>query len=159
MALVFLGVWLAAHQNRPNKSGFSGTYDDPYSHQTVSNPAGKTPDTYGASKNQPVYLGFDKLLNYGIDLDQLNSVKLAFYNYSNSLPSPLKEISIDVDHITSRTDLNKNPSFTIDFTVKFDRANDYKVQAGYNGLEDMRVYIKEISGKQVYDSGPLGQQE
>jgi len=155
----FYAFYSSKHDKNGSNGINTGTYYDPYSHETISNPAGKTPDTYGVPQNKPVYLGFDKLLNYGIELSQLNDIELAFYNYSNSLSTPLKEISVDVNSINSAVNQNSSTPFTINFTVVFDGKSKYQAKAQYSGLKDMHLFIMDPSNKTVYDSGVLGNQE
>jgi hypothetical protein len=154
IALVGLVLALGPHSKKSPDS--SGRYTDPLSHETVSDPEGKAPDTYGQPSNTPLYLGFDKLLNYGIDKGQLDNIKTAFYRYSVQQPSPIKQISIDVDHITNNPDAsNPNASFIIDFNAQFDRSKLYKSRVEYQGLDDVRLYLMNSEGSTVYDSGIL----
>lgn len=155
VVLVLIGLVLVIAgspktKNIPN----GGQYVDPFSHETVSNPSGKAPDKYGTPANTPVYLGFDKLLDYGLGIDQLKSVQTAFYNYSQAQTTPIGQISIDVDHINTQHDSNNpNSLFDITFNVQFDEKNIYQSKVEYSGLDDVRLYLMDSkTGKIIYDS-------
>ena len=156
--IVLIVVWGLLHHKTPTKS--TGTYTDPLSHEVVSNPSGKTPESYGTSPNTPLYLGFDKLLHYGITLNQLNEIKQAFYTYSSQQSKPLSQVSIDVDHITTSHDPKVNNSpFVILFNVQFNGSGDIsQTKAQYTGLRDMELILLK-DNKVFFDSGKLGGQE
>jgi hypothetical protein len=154
--LIVSGLWLGfSHKKNGSQSGQSSTYTDPFSHETVSNPSGKAPDRYGTPANQPLFLGFDKLLTYGITFDQLNETKQAFYRYSTKQTPPIKQISIDVDHITTQHDQNvHNSPFVILFNVQFNRKTVNQAKLSYQGLSDIQLTLSK-DGKPVYDSGVI----
>lgn len=159
IVLLVVGLVLAGHHKQKAKPN-SGQFVDSFSHQTVSNPSGKSPDRFGVQANTPVYLGFDKLLNYGLGYGQLAGLKSAFYKYSLSLPKPLNLISIDVDNINTQHDSHSaNSPFDIIFRVQFDEKNIYQAKAEYSGLSDIRLYLSDPSGEQVFDSGVISPAE
>lgn len=133
-------------------------YKDPLSGQTVSDPEGKSPESFGISDNQPIFLGFDALLKRGLTFEQLNNLKQAFYNYSESKPQPLDEISADISSIAShRGRSGDNIIFYLQFDVRFDRKETQKARVDYNGLNSIRLYISDASsGKVIYDSQTIG---
>lgn len=157
--LIIIGLILVLpSKKRGAKSpGDAGQYVDPLSHQIVSNPPGKAPDVYGQPKNLPLYLGFDSLLDYGLTVGQLDNLKVAFYRYSQTLPRPLSQISVDVNHITTQHDpTDPNSLFTILFKVQFDQRSNYQAKAEYSGLDDIRLHlIDPMNSKTLYDSQVL----
>jgi hypothetical protein len=131
----------------------AGEYNDPYSHETVSSPPGKSPDTYGTAPDQPVYLGLDKLMDHGLSFDQLNNLKLAFKKFSDSRSERIKELSIDVDSITPHHDpKDPNSPFEVFFNVRVNRSDDYKARVEYFDISDIRLFLMDSSQKAVYDS-------
>jgi hypothetical protein len=155
--LFLIGIALFA-TNRAGQNNKTGEYLDPYSHQTVSNPPGKGPDTYGTQSDTPVYLGIEKLLDHGLSFDQLDNLKYAFYRYSLSRPNHIHEVSLDVDHITTKyNSSDPNAHYFIFFNVRFDRKNTYKAQVEYTGLNDVRLYLIDVrTNKVLYDSLVIG---
>ena len=154
--LLIVGIIFAFKPTHPNPHT-QGQHVDPLSHETVSSPAGKAPDKYGVPNNTPLYLGFDKLLDYGLSTDQLDNVQTAFYRYSQSLPKPIGQISVDVDHITAQSDSsNPNTPFDVLFKVQLDGKSVYQAKAEYFGLDDIRLYLTDQNTKAViYDSQTL----
>jgi hypothetical protein len=131
------------------------TYTDPYSHETVTDVAGKAPDTYGSNPATPIYLGFDKLLDHGMTFDQEGNLKTAFDNFSKTRPKPISQVSIDVDNITAQRD---NSSFFLFFNVMVDRSDVFKAKVDYTGLSTIRLYLSDSKGNLVYDSQPVNTQ-
>ena len=147
-------ILLMFNKNPQLKSRSSDRYTDPLSHQTVSNPQGKTPDIYGSNSDTPVYLGFDKLIDHGLSFDQLNNIKTAFYSYSKKQGQPFKEISVDVDHISLEHDpkVHNSPLLML-FDVQFDRKEILKAKIDYSKLSSVRLYLINPANDQVvYDS-------
>jgi hypothetical protein len=139
-------------KNVPN--GETGQYMDPLSHETVSSPTGKTPDTYGQNANSLLYLGFDKLLNHGLTFKQLNNLKSAFGNYSSKQSPQIKEVTIDVDHITSQYNPSSgDDNFYILFSGLFDRKTAYRAKIQYSNITDIRLFLLDVAGNQLFDSG------
>jgi len=152
---LYLGFF-RPESKQPVGDGSTGLYVDPLSHETVSSPIGKAPDIYGSTANLPLYLGFSKLYDHGISDQQLSGLKTAFYNYSQKQATPIKEISIDVDHITSQYNPASNDThFYILFNGTFDRKTAYKAKAQYSGLNDIRLLLTDSSGKATFDSGVI----
>ena len=129
-----------------------GVYYDSWSHQTVSNPSGKSPDIYGSGGGGPIYLGIDSLVSHGLTSDQLASLKLAINTYSKSKNSSIKEVSFDIDHITSQ----HTPSqFLMFFRIKFNRKDIYNAKLDYSDLSAINLDLSDSSGKVVYSSGSV----
>lgn len=155
VVLVIIGLVLViGNSTKTNDITNGGQHVDPFSHETVSNPSGKAKDQYGTPSDTPVYLGFDKLLDYGLGSDQLKNVETAFYTYSQAQTTQIGQVSIDVDHISTQHDPNNpNSLFDINFNVQFDEKNIYKAKVEYSGLDDVRLYLTDSkTGKIIYDS-------
>jgi hypothetical protein len=154
---VIFVIWLVVtlisiHNSSKPKVSDSGTYYDAWSHQTVSNPNGKTPDIYGTGGGSPVYLGIDQLVVHGLTSDQLSSLKLAFDNYSKSKNSSIKEVSFDVDHISSQHTASQ---FLMLFKVKFNRKDIYNAKVDYSNLTSIKLDLSDDKGVIVYSSGDV----
>lgn len=148
----------SSHKKTPKVSynPNSGQTYDPNSHQTVSNPTGKGPEINSTS-GAPIYLGISNLVNYGLSNYQLNSLKTAFLNYSNSLSTHIKQVSVNVDSIQSSQSSNAGlESFTISFNVVMDQKATYAAQITYSTPTQMELVLTNSAGNQVFDSGVLG---
>jgi hypothetical protein len=156
IGLLVIGVGLILAQRSSKKNSTATEYLDPYSHQVVSSPRGKTPDTYGTPSDRPLYLGFDKLIDHGMSFNQVNNLEVAFYQYSKI--KAIKEVSIDVDHVTTKYDpSDPSGNFLIFFKVMFNRKDINQAKVEYSGLDGVRLYLTEPgSGKLIFDSGTIG---
>jgi hypothetical protein len=146
---------------RPAKSPSPAvsTYTDPYSHETVTDVPGKAPDVYGSTTSTPIFLGFDKLIDQGMTYDKVGNLKTAFDNYSKTQKNTIKEVSIDVDHITTQHDNTQhNAPFLVSFKVRFNRQNDYQSKVEYHDLNDVRLYLYDNRGNLAYDSQVINDQ-
>lgn len=146
---------LLIHPSKKAQTPQTTTYTDPYSHETVTDVAGKAPDTYGSTAATPIYLGFDKLLDHGMTFDQVGNLKSAFDNFSKAQTKPISQVSIDVDHITAQRD---NSSFFLFFNVMTNRSEVFKAKVDYTGLSAIRLYLSDSKGNLVYDSQPVNTQ-
>ena len=154
LVIVGLGLALFLGHSTKKAAGPGGEYTDPLSHEVVSNPSGKTPETYGTNAKTPLFLGFDKLIGAGLSLDQLRNVETAFDNYSASLPKPISQISLDVDHITTDNNAtDPNAAFEMHLEVQFDQKTFYQIKIQYYTLNDIELFILDNStSKLIYDS-------
>lgn len=158
VAILLLVIGLVTLLARPAKKPSTPqitTYTDPYSHETITDVAGKAPDTYGSAAATPIYLGFDKLLDHGMTFNQVGNLKVAFDNFSKTQPKPIQQVSIDVDHITAEHD---NSSFFLFFNVMVNRQYIYKAKVDYTGLSAIHLYLSDSKGTLVYDSQSINTQ-
>jgi hypothetical protein len=135
----------------PKKNVAATTYTDPWTQEVVSNPAGKGPDTFGTSGNEPVFLGIDKLVNHGLTDEQQANLKKAIINYSAAHNNSVKEVSFDVDHITTQ---HPDSTFLMFVDVKFNRKDIYQAKIDYSDLTAIQLYlIDQKSQAVIFDSG------
>jgi hypothetical protein len=155
--VVISGLLLSSSSKKGGFNPNSGEYYDKNSGETVSNPPGKGPDTYGTASGAPIYLGVSSLLDSGLTYDQLTKVKYAFSNYFTQNKKTVHEVSVNVNSITHgpRRKFSSDPYSDL-FNVTFDRKDTYKVRIEYTGLDDVRLYLyNQKTDVQVYDSGVL----
>jgi hypothetical protein len=160
IAVIFVILIIATYNKNNSKqpSLDSGKYVDPNSGETISNPKGKGPDTYGSASNEPIYLGTTELINRGVTTDDLNKLKAAFYDYSAKNNKNIREVSINIASIqTPARDPNTTDPSIITFNVVFDRKDTYRARFQYTGLGDVRLILyNSKTNAQVYDSGTFG---
>ncbi len=144
------GLWLLGQRksNTTNTSG--GQYYDSRSGETISNPPGKAPEAYGTVPNQPIYPGFDKLLDIGISQYQLKALKTALYQYSQKTKQNISEFSLDVSNLTIKPNGSKR---TLLFNVQFDRGTIRNMKMDYFNLTVVQLYVLNDQGRVVYNSG------
>lgn len=154
--LILVGIVIAITAGHPAEKPKNSSHIDNFSGETVSSPPGKTPELFGTS-NKPLKLGFDKLLNYGIGIDQLGSIEAAFDTYSNTLKQSPKQISVGASSITSQDNFSDPTApFVILFKVQFDSGKIYQAKDIYTGLNDARLILLDLkTSQQLYDSGVI----
>lgn len=137
-----------------------GDYYDPNSGETVSDPDGKTPDTYGRNPDAPIFLGTSKLLDYGVGADQEQDLQFAIFQYFNGNKQKVKEVSVVVDTIAPVPHDRNSASTTetINFDIVVDRKTKYKVKMDYFDLSSAQIFMYDTAGNQIYDSGVVSNQ-
>jgi hypothetical protein len=135
------------------------TYVDPASHETISDPHGKSPDVNGSAPDQPIFLGLSKLTERGVSQFQINDLKEAFYRYKKASNKPVKEVSIYVDTvqvIPFDPHTATEPVTTVKFDVLIDRKDRLNAKMTYDTTSAMRLVLSDPnSHNQVYDSGVI----
>lgn len=124
-------------------------YKDPGSGETVLTTPNKSPENVG--ENPITFLGFAALINdYGMTFDQVKALRSEFKNYSKSLETPIKELSITVKSV--ETTINPDTADVIDkFTVTVDRESTLNAEVEYFGIDDpsLKLYNPD-DNTQVY---------
>lgn len=128
----------------------SEEYFDPGSGETVSSPKNKTPEMLGTSSTDPIYLGFSKLINSGLTMDQLELVKEVIARFSSTDNRKITEISVTVDTINQNI---TDDGISLTFGLTANRTTKYLCTVSYTGLNDVTLIITDETGKQVFDSG------
>lgn len=166
LAVIIGGAALVANNNKDkgnNTKDFTngqGDYYDPNSKETVSDPNGKSPDTYGRDPAAPIFLGTSNLLDYGVAFDQEQDMQFAVFQYFNGNKQKVKEVSVVVDSIAP-VPHDRNSASTVDtinFDIVVDRKTKYKVKMDYFDLSSIQLYMYDEAGNQIYDSGVVSNQ-
>ncbi|MFI5240311.1 MAG: hypothetical protein ACHQUB_01205 [Candidatus Saccharimonadia bacterium] len=154
IVIVILFAYFKSKQPSASNSA-STTYYDSRSGQTVSSPAGKTPEIYGTG-SQPVYLGISDLFPIGVSQYQVNDLKSALTAYSSSSKQNVTEFSITVSSIKLEPhDPNlTGDNNTVDFDITMNRKNTYQAKFNYYGLSTARLYLYN-NQQLIYDSNPV----
>lgn len=142
-----------------NKSSVSkpGSYYDEGSGETVSNPAGKTPEKFGSNSASPIFLGFDDLLNVGVTSQQLAAIKQAFNNYSLDGNKDIKEISLfitTIKRLAPNRDTNDYGD-VVTFDIKIDREQLLSAKVESTSVKVSRLYLYKNGGQLVFDSNDV----
>ncbi|HEU4914144.1 MAG TPA: hypothetical protein VFT16_01935 [Candidatus Saccharimonadales bacterium] len=161
VALLSRGGGNSGNEDVKDVTTGKGEYYDPNSKQTVSNPQGKAPDTYGRDAAAPIYLGTASLLDYGVTSGQEQDMQFAIYQYFKSEGQKVKEVSVVVDSIAVEPydSNNENTLGTINFDIVVDRKTKYKVKMNYFDLVSIQLYLYDATGAtQLHDSGVISNQ-
>ncbi|HUC89795.1 MAG TPA: hypothetical protein VMR45_03260 [Patescibacteria group bacterium] len=166
VVVVILGViaLVAVNKSSTTTTDVTSSKSDSYdknSGQTVSNPAGKTPDTYGTNAAAPIYLGTSNLLDYGVSSDQEADLRYSLYQYFKTTSKNVTEISVTTNSISP---VNHDPNsdsnvFTINFDFVVNKKDQYKAKLDYFDLSSIDLHIYDSKGTtQLYDSGTVTSQ-
>jgi hypothetical protein len=146
MSLVIIGIlvlFYAVNGDEAPKTGEvkQNSYTDPGSGETVDDPEGKSPETYGVNPDQPVYLGFVKLLDVGFSADQLDNLKEAFLDYATQQKDTEKitEISITTTSIHQSVDPNSGSKYSFELTMN--RKTKYRAVVASTGISSIRLAL------------------
>lgn len=144
----------AAHCTKAKKR-FPGEYYDPWSHETLSNPPGKTPEKSDAPKDMPLMLGTVRLIEVGVTRFQEAAYRLAMYQFTRKRCPPAVEVSIDVDGVNTLRQANGD--WVVKFRVRMDRSAVYRASLQLIGLARIRLTLhRPGSTAAVYRSAVLG---
>jgi hypothetical protein len=166
--LVVLGVlfiFLGSHHKKGSStvqakagSGQTVTKTDPTSGETLVEQAGKVPETNGGSTDGPLFLGFDKLINQGLTIQQLDSIQTAITSYPPFTTSSA-QISLAADDIVPVSPSDSGDAqqrWSIKSHIVVNSKDTYRVQFFYSGIGNVEVYIYSADGKtQLFDSGSI----
>lgn len=159
--VIIVGIALLTGGKKEDKGGITtldnGTKYDPSSGETYSDPKGKTPENYGEVKGAPLYLGTSSLLDYGVSSTQLDDLKYGIFQYFQTNNLKVAQVSVVVDTVAP---VDRDPESditydTINFNIMVDNKTTYKVKVNYFDLDSAQVYISNLSGTQLYDSGVI----
>lgn len=113
-----------------------------------------TVDTNNPGQTGVSYTGFDELSQYGLTAYQMEGIKYAIYQYAKQatsfaiLPGSIKDAPYDRDNPTDFVQLN--------FNLRIDDKATYAVTVDkYVDLTNVRVYLRDSTGKLVFDSKPV----
>lgn len=135
-----------------NKNNGTEQYFDPGSGETISDPEGKTPEAFSSTGGVVVYLGFSKLLNKGVSQFQIEAIKTAFLNFSGTLQTPTKEISIDTSTIQRTPFDSSDETKELTFMITLDRTTFYSVNFVYTNFRNAKIILSSNGGI-IFDSG------
>jgi hypothetical protein len=131
-------------------------YYDPASKETIDEQADKTPEILEDNvSTEPVFLGFGKLIEYGLSQDQLTNLKNAFNTYLGEGNNGKREVSIYIDSISSyKVNDVADSDFGLSFDVIIDRKTNLSAIMYQLKVSDIQLKLyKEGSDKAVFDSG------
>ncbi|HSX30389.1 MAG TPA: hypothetical protein VLE99_00525 [Candidatus Saccharimonadales bacterium] len=156
--LVFLAFKLGGSPNKPSVStGSTNIYHDPVSGEDIIDQQGKSKEGEVSTSTTPTYAGFDKLLDVGLTLPQLQSVYTAFEQYK-PFASDKVEISLAVDDIQSVQPSTSDPLYrwAILSHVVVNRTTSYGVKIYFwdEGSAEL-VLTNGNTSQQVFDSGAI----
>jgi len=135
VSVIYVLISNQSSKNDPTKDpSYTLTYVDPGSGETVITTPNKTPENMGGFNI--TMLGFSKLTSdYGMTFDQVKDLQSDFSDYSKSQKTPISEISITLNSIT--TTIDQNTGDVIDnFIVTINRSSTLKARVTYFGIDN-----------------------
>ncbi|HSX05334.1 MAG TPA: hypothetical protein VLF69_02610, partial [Candidatus Saccharimonadales bacterium] len=138
-------------------TGPTTVYHDPVSGENIVNQEGKATEGQSSSSTTPTYAGFDKLLEVGFTLNQLDSAYSAFEQYQ-PFASNKVQISLAVNDVSTVRPNDADPLYrwSVVSHIVVNRTDSYKVQIYYWGENSAELVLLNADGsQQLFDSGPL----
>lgn len=131
-------------------------YVDPYSGETVYTQDSRTPEAFGDT-NTITYLGFTKLIDYGLSTVQQQSIKNSISDFSSHGDVKISEVTIDPATLTQTIDQDTGQkNITFEIVVNRDENKRYTLRNTYSSFSDMFTKITagtaESNGQVIYDS-------
>ena len=160
IALIAPFIYLAVKQSGQKAGTSTGEYYDPGSGETVSDPAGRTPENFAGNAEGPVYLGFSKLLDIGLTTYQLDAVKYTFEQYGRTSNQKIEEVSLTVNSLATERHNEEDPipKDKVFFDVTINRKQTFKARVDYFDLTSVQLYLSDPkTGKVIYDSKVIDQ--
>jgi hypothetical protein len=131
LILLIIGV-IAIFIVKTNQTPKTAIYTDPLTGEKVVDNSQQTQAPSDSRfPNKPTYLGFSKLMTYGLSNSQLDSVQMSLYNYSQDQPTKFREISLDLSSIRQPDSSPSSPAMAFEFNIKVNRTDDYFVRVEY----------------------------
>ncbi len=149
--IIFLIIGLIFYSQR-NKPDEINEYYDPGSGETVSDPVGKSPENFENIGKTPTYLGFSKLIDFGVTKYQEEGIKTAVTLYSRENNNFINESSITTSSIKISDYDDPNTLIrTAEFEMVINRKDKYQAKAILDGIKNVNVILSK-DGKKVYES-------
>ncbi len=131
----------------------NGLRYDSNSGDTISNPPGRTPEKYGTSQNNVVFLGLTNLLNIGVSSYQVSDFRAAVTKYSASKNNFIKQASVASKIQSTRLDTGATES---KFRLVLNDTKNMSATFTYWSITNSHLVITdEASGVVAFDSGPM----
>lgn len=134
--LYFIGHKPTATEPKQN------TYTDPITHETVSNPSGKTPESYGTTAGEATIFGLDKLFNQGFSTDQVDYFKSCLIDQGRL--HDFKYISVDLRNLKHNFNSDtgeSNYTLSIVGTKDNKQTETYGVKLDTTDISSLKVTI------------------
>ena len=126
-------------------------YTDPVSGEVVSNPSGKAPED-ASGYNGVTFLGFARLIDYGISSDQLTIIKGYLENYKDiATGNKITQISLDATSLKQSVNADSGTKI-VTVRIVVNKSTEQTLELTYQGIEDMAVTVYDKDRVQVYSS-------
>ena len=136
-----------------NDNQDTSEYFDPGSGETISDHKNKSPETFNSDPDQPVFLGFSKLIDYGVTQYQVEGLKRILSMYSKTNGKSIKEASISIDTIKYDNN-NDDPNSLIhyaSFDMTINRTDKYTAKLSLDGINMVQLNLSK-DGTVIYQS-------
>lgn len=156
ISVIAISFTLISRQASQTKSKAGNTnsqtqYTDPVSGEVVSNPSGKAPEAV-SGYNGVTFLGFDRLIDYGISSDQLTSIKGYLENYKDvATGNKITQISLDATSLKQSINADSGTKL-VTVRIVVNKSIEQTLELSYQGIEDMTVTVYDKDHVKIYSS-------
>lgn len=153
--IILLVVYLVFFQSKKNQEStgdpsITTIYQDPYSNEIVITNPNQTQEEATLKSNDIVFLGFNTLLQRGVNSPQIDILRSLYIKYSSQNKDFIQELSIDVSTINHIIDDNSGEN-TITFDTIINRKDKYISKIKYNGITDLNLIIYNTSNNVLFN--------
>lgn len=146
--IVIIAAAIFIQRNEAAKSAeerFAGTSKtDPVSGVPVTE-SDRQHDSNGI---EVTFLGFGKLVERGLTMQQMTDVQFKFNELSKQLPKPIKIVSLYKDSITRILPVQSGNDYQeVHFKVQADQKTDYDVVIKYENISTVDMTVTDPDGK------------
>lgn len=155
LVVITLGIYLLEKNYSKNDTN---EYLDPYSGETVSDPANRVEERYGSYESRPIFLGLHKITDFGATKYHISAIEEAFYEYSSKRKYDIKEVSVDIKSISVGAFDQKTYTRSINFNILINRTEKYEASVYYDSIRSAKLVLRQ-GNKIVYESGYIDKQK
>lgn len=134
-------IFLVAPKSSKPIAQQSLRYDQSSGESVVENSPLKQSAHNSNLPDQPTYLGFSKLIDYGLSSAQLTQIKTALYNYSQKQSTKFTEISLVIDSVRQPDPAPGSRVSSYEFNIKVNRSDDYFMRIEFTDTSSCTVTI------------------
>lgn len=143
LSLMIIGIMVFifnASQSQTSTEPNQNEFIDPATGETILNPDGKSPETFGTNPDAPIFVGFSNLLQFGARQTVVENTKSFLNDYANERITKneerITEVSIVVDSIQHTIDNAANTS-SYTFDIVINRSENYSMKLMIQGVRSM----------------------
>jgi hypothetical protein len=135
-------LYFVVPKSSSNQPVIGSVYHDPSSGESIAENSHLRQSAKDSNlPDQPTYLGFSKLIDYGLSSSQLIQVKSALYNYSQKQSTKFTEISLVIDSVRQPDPAPGSRVLSYEFNIKVNRSDDYFMRVEFTDTSSCTVTI------------------
>lgn len=153
--IILIIVYLVFFQPQKSQEGvkdpsITTEYKDPYSNEVVITNTNQAKEEETLKSNNITFLGFNTLLQRGINSPQIDILKSLYIKYSSQNKNYIQELSIDISSIKHIINSDSGENI-ITFDTIINRKDKYISKINYSGITDLNLVIYDLSDNVLFN--------